>query len=131
MTQVALTSMHSGTAQASNAEVEPTFKVLRRNNTVVDFEPTKIALAMTKAFIATEGSAGAESSKIRDLVQKLTNQVVETLKRRLPGGGLLHIEHIQDQVELALMRAGEQEVARRYILYREERAKERAAARVA
>ncbi|PWT95622.1 MAG: ribonucleoside-diphosphate reductase subunit alpha [Candidatus Melainabacteria bacterium] len=124
--------MHSGIAQTgSTDQAEPTFKVLRRNNTVVDFEPAKIALAMKKAFIATEGGAGAESSKIHDLVDKLTNQVVETLKRRLPGGGLLHIEHIQDQVELALMRAGEHEVARRYILYREQRAKERAAAKEA
>jgi ribonucleoside-diphosphate reductase alpha chain len=132
MTQVAQTTNSLGSLlRTAQAEPESTYKVLRRNSTVVDFEPSKIALAMTKAFIATEGGAGAESSKIRDLVQKLTDQVVETLKRRLPNGGLLHIEHIQDQVELALMRAGEHEVARRYILYREERAKERAAARVA
>ncbi len=108
-----------------------TYKVLRRNNTVVDFEPSKIAIAMTKAFIAAEGSGAADSSKVRDIVQKLTAQIVQTLKRRLPNGGLLHIEHIQDQVELALMRSGEHEVARRYILYREERAKERAAALLA
>lgn len=126
MSQVTLTTNPPGTV-----EVESSYKVLRRDSTVVDFEPTKIAVAMTKAFIATEGGAAPESSKIRDLVQKLTNQVVEILKRRLPNGGLLHIEHIQDQVELALMRAGEHEVARRYILYREQRAKERAAAREA
>jgi ribonucleoside-diphosphate reductase alpha chain len=109
------------------AESKETYKVLRRNNTVVDFEPSKIAIAMTKAFIAVEGGGAAESSKVRDIVQKLTTQIVQTLKRRLPNGGLLHIEHIQDQVELALMRSGEHEVARRYILYREERSKERAA----
>ncbi len=103
------------------------YKVLRRNNTVVDFDPKKIAIAMTKAFLAVEGQDAPESSRIKDLVQKLTPQIVDTLKRRLPNGGLLHIEHIQDQVELALMRTGEHEVARRYILYREERAKQRAA----
>jgi ribonucleoside-diphosphate reductase alpha chain len=103
------------------------YKVLRRNGSVVDFEPSKIAIAVTKAFIATEGGAAEDSSRVRDLVQKLTSQVVQTLKRRLPDGGLLHIEHIQDQVELELMRAGEYDVARRYILYREERAKERQA----
>src|ERR1700677_1020695 len=80
------------------------YKVLRRNNTVVDFDPKKIAIAMTKAFLAVEGKDAPESSRIKDLVQKLTPQIVETLKRRLPNGGLLHIEHIQDQVELALMR---------------------------
>jgi len=103
------------------------YKVLRRNGSVVDFEPSKIAIAVTKAFIATEGGAAGDSSRVRDLVQKLTAQVVQTVKRRLPDGGLLHIEHIQDLVELELMRAGEYEVARRYILYREERAKERQA----
>lgn len=109
--------------QALNQEP---YKVLRRNNTVVDFDPKKIALAMTKAFLAAEGQDAPESSRIKDLTHKLTVQVVETLKRHLPNGGLLHIEHIQDQVELAIMRAGEHDVARRYILYREERAKERA-----
>src|ERR1700733_11915622 len=102
-------------------------KVLRRNNTVVDFDPKKIAIAMTKAFLAVQGQDAPESSAIKDLVHKLTTQITDTLKRRLPSGGLLHIEHIQDQVELALMRAGEHEVARSYILYREERSRQRAA----
>ncbi len=103
------------------------YKVLRRNNTVVDFDPKKISVAMTKAFLAVQGQDAPESSAIKDLVHKLTTQIIDTLKRRLPKGGLLHIEHIQDQVELALMRAGEHEVARSYILYREERARQRAA----
>ncbi|HEY9679134.1 MAG TPA: ribonucleoside-diphosphate reductase subunit alpha [Drouetiella sp.] len=102
------------------------YKVLRRDNTVVDFDPAKISVAMTKAFIAVEGeSGGAISSKVRDIVQKLTSQVCSVLERRLPEGGILHIEHIQDQVELALMRTGEHEVARSYVLYRDARAKER------
>lgn len=103
------------------------YKVLRRNGNVVEFDPSKIAVAMTKAFLAVEGTHGAESSRVRALVSKLTGQIVETLMKRLPEGGVLHIEHIQDQVELAMMRAGEQEVARRYVLYREARAQERAA----
>src|SRR5262249_2979077 len=41
-------------------------------------------------------------------------------------GGAIHIEEIQDQVELVLMRGGEHEVARAYVLYREKRAQERA-----
>lgn len=101
------------------------YKVIRRTGQVVPFDPSKIAVAMTKAFLATEGTHGSESSRVRDLVQKLTAQVVETLMRRQPTGGSLHIELIQDQVELCLMRAGEQEVARKYVLYREERARER------
>jgi ribonucleoside-diphosphate reductase alpha chain len=101
------------------------YKVIRRDGNVAPFEPTKVAVALTKAFIASEGDACAASSRIRDIVNKLTAQVVETLTRRSPQGGTVHIENIQDQVELVLMRSGEHEVARRYVLYREARSKER------
>lgn len=101
------------------------YKVLRRNGNVAEFQPHKISVAMTKAFLAVEGSHGEESSKIRDLVRKLTEQVVDTLLQRLPDGGVFHIEHIQDQVEIALMRANEHEVARGYVLYRNQRAQQR------
>ena len=110
---------------SSKTESTSPYKVLRRDGGVVDFEPTKISVAISKAFIAVEGETGTSSSKVRDIVQKLTEQVIETIHRRLPDGGILHIEHIQDQVEIALMRAGEYEVARGYVLYREARAKER------
>src|ERR1700712_2862312 len=101
------------------------YKVLRRDNTAVDFDPAKISVAITKAFIAVEGeSGGVISSKVRDIVQRLTAQICAVIERRLPDGGVLHLEHIQDQVELALMREGEHEVARSYVLYREARAKE-------
>jgi ribonucleoside-diphosphate reductase alpha chain len=113
---------------SSKAESTSPYKVLRRDGGVVDFEPTKISVAISKAFIAVEGETGTSSSKVRDLVHKLTEQVVDTIHRRLPDGGILHIEHIQDQVEIALMRAGEYEVARGFVLYREARAKERSAA---
>src|SRR5271156_7094367 len=71
------------------------YKVLRRDGSVAEFEPTKISVALTKAFIAIEGEAGSSSSKVRDVVARLTEQVVHTIKRRLPEGGILHIEHIQ------------------------------------
>ena len=44
----------------------------------------------------------------------------------MPSGGTIHIEDIQDQVELALMRAGEHKIARDYVIYREEQARKRA-----
>ncbi|ATE61219.1 ribonucleoside-diphosphate reductase subunit alpha [Thauera sinica] len=102
-------------------------QVIRRNGAVVAFDPEKIALAMTKAFLAVEGSQSAVSSRVRELVARLTDIVVRSLTRRLPDGGTVHIEDIQDQVELALMRSGEHDVARAYVLYRERRAAERAA----
>ncbi len=102
------------------------YRVIRRDQSVVPFDASKIHVALTKAFLAVEGGTGAASARIRDLVSRLAGQVVETLERRQPGGGTFHIEDIQDQVELALMRGGEHEVARAYVLYREERARERA-----
>jgi ribonucleoside-diphosphate reductase alpha chain len=102
------------------------YKVIRRNGAVVAFEPPKIAVAMTKAFLAVNGGQGAASARIRELVARLADSAVEALIRRQPSGGTFHIEDIQDQVELALMRAGEHEVARSYVLYREQRSRERA-----
>ena len=102
------------------------YKVIRRNGAVVGFEPPKIAIAMTKAFIAVNGGQGAASARVREQVAQLTENVVNALMRRQPSGGTFHIEDIQDQVELALMRGGEHHGARAYVLYREERAKERA-----
>src|SRR5213082_4117036 len=102
------------------------YKVIRRNGAVVGFEPAKVSVAMTKAFLAVNGAQGAASARIRELVGGLTDTVVAALLRRQPQGGTFHIEDIQDQVELALMRSGEHDVARAYVLYREERAKARA-----
>nr|WP_084544775.1 ribonucleoside-diphosphate reductase subunit alpha [Derxia gummosa] len=103
------------------------YRVIRRNGAVVGFEPSKVAVAMSKAFIAVNGGQGAASARVREVVEKLTRDVVGALLRRQPAGGTFHIEDIQDQVELALMRSGEHEVARAYVLYRERRAAERAA----
>ncbi|GAA4406303.1 ribonucleoside-diphosphate reductase subunit alpha [Quisquiliibacterium transsilvanicum] len=111
------------------ASAHASFRVVRRNGTVVSFDADKIALAMSKAFLAVEGHKGADSSRVRDLVPRLTGTVVDALTRRIPDGATLHIEDIQDQVELALMRSGEHDVARAYVLYRERRAAERAAPR--
>ncbi|HSJ79589.1 MAG TPA: ATP cone domain-containing protein, partial [Thiobacillus sp.] len=103
------------------------YKIIRRNGAVVGFAPNKIAIAVTKAFIAVQGGQAAASARIRELVEAITGQVTAALMRRTPNGGTFHIEDIQDQVELALMRSGEHEVARAYVLYREKRTQERAA----
>src|SRR6185436_12430425 len=107
------------------------FKLIRRNGAVVAFEPGKISVALTKAFLAVNGSQGAASARIREIVGVLTDSVVGALMRRQPGGGTFHIEDVQDQVELALMRSGEHDAARAYVLYREERSKARAQEKVA
>src|SRR5947207_1659665 len=102
------------------------YKIIRRNGAVVGFEPGKISVAVTKAFLAVEGGQSAASARIRELVAALTDAVVSALVRRHPAGGTFHIEDVQDQVELALMRSGEHEVARAYVLYREKRSEARA-----
>src|SRR5437762_151599 len=102
------------------------YKIIRRNGAVVGFEPCKISVALTKAFLAVEGGQSAASARIRELVAALTDAVVSALVRRQPAGGTFHIEDVQDQVELALMRSGEHEVARAYVLYREKRSEARA-----
>ena len=104
------------------------YHIIRRNGSVVDFAPNKIALAMTKAFLAVNGGQGAASARVRELVEHLSTLAVNALLRNRPSGGTFHIEDIQDQVELALMRSGQHDVARAYVLYREKRAQERAAA---
>jgi ribonucleoside-diphosphate reductase alpha chain len=102
------------------------YKIIRRNGSVAGFEPNKISIAMTKAFIAVNGGPGVASARVREVVARLTDDVVSALMRRQPAGGTFHIEDIQDQVELALMRSGEHDVARSYVLYREDRARKRA-----
>ncbi|MDC0379576.1 ribonucleoside-diphosphate reductase subunit alpha [Litorivicinus sp.] len=96
-------------------------RVMKRNGSVVGFDATKIVVAMSKAFLAVEGNTAAASNRIHETVERLTAQVVDTFRRRMPSGGIVHIEDIQDQVELCLMRNGEHRVARDYVLYREER----------
>ena len=102
------------------------YKIIRRNGAVVGFEPDKIAVAMTKAFLAVAGGTAAASAGVRDKVQRRSPRPwCSALMRRHPSGGTFHIEDVQDQVELAMMRAGEHQVARSYVLYRDERARER------
>ncbi|CAN5259791.1 ribonucleoside-diphosphate reductase subunit alpha [soil metagenome] len=134
--------MHTETSATYKAKISQSFndasaelaitkpgqlRVIRRNSTLTPYDDTKIAVAMTKAFLAVEGGHAAASTRIHETVEKLTGYISDVFKHRLPHDGTVHIEDIQDQVELVLMRAGEHKVARSYVLYREERRKQRAA----
>ena len=101
--------------------------VISRDGTVSPFDATKIATAVAKAFHAVEGAEAAGSQRVRELVADLTRQVEEKLRRQAGPDRGVHIEQIQDQVELVLMRDGHHKVARAYVLYREEHAKARTA----
>ena len=119
----------SSSAAATHPEVAATapgeFKVIRRNGKVTLFDGNKIKIALTKAFLAVEGGTAAASTRVHETVEELADSVARAITRRMPAGGAVHIEDIQDQVELALMRGGQHKVARSYVLYRDERARER------
>ena len=121
-----VTAPTSGPISPSIAATAPgQIRVIKRNGTVVPYTEDKIAVAITKAFLAVEGGTAAASPRIRELVAGLARRVSSIFMRRLPSGGTIHIEDVQDQVELALMRSGEHKAARTYVLYREERARAR------
>jgi ribonucleoside-diphosphate reductase alpha chain len=111
---------------AASVHALANYQIIRRNGAVVPFEPNKIAVALMKAFLAVHGTQGAASASVREVVEELTQAVVRALVRSRPGGGTFHIEDVQDQVELGLMRSSNHEVARAYVLYRERRTQERA-----
>jgi len=133
-TDLNISSHASGLVDLPESELNTTasshalahYQIIRRNGAVVPFEPNKIAVAMMKAFLAVHGTQGAASASVREVVEELTQNVVRALMRSRPGGGTFHIEDVQDQVELGLMRSSNHEVARAYVLYRERRTQERA-----
>lgn len=108
-----------------SAQAPGQLRVIKRNGKLTTYDDSKIEVAVTKAFLAVEGGQAAASTRIHEVVNALTKQISDTFNRRMPTGGTIHIEEIQDQVELALMRAGEHKVARSYVLYREERRRAR------
>jgi ribonucleoside-diphosphate reductase alpha chain len=115
----------SSQAESLTATAPGQLRVIKRNGTVVPYDASKFSVALTKAFLAVEGETAGVSTRVRETVNNLTQQIDATFKRRMPSGGTIHIEEVQDLVELTLMRSGEQKVARDYVLYREEHARMR------
>jgi len=121
------TSMNTEADATSLAATAPgQYRIIRRNGKVTAFDAEKISIAMTKAFLAVEGGNAAASNRIHEIVKQLTHEVAGALTRRIPDGGTFHIEDVQDQVELALMRGGHQQISRAYVIYRHEHARARA-----
>jgi ribonucleoside-diphosphate reductase alpha chain len=98
-------------------------RVIKRNGAVVAYSESKISVAITKAYLAVEGGNAAASTRIHESVAQLGGLITDIFRRRMPSGGTIHIEDIQDQVELALMRTGEHKIARSYVIYRAEHAR--------
>jgi ribonucleoside-diphosphate reductase alpha chain len=125
--QEALNSLPSAApaGAANSSSPNDSYQIIRRSGAVVAFEPKKIAVALTKAFLAVHGAGRGFGQRARH-GRRTDRAVVRALVRSRPGGGTFHIEDVQDQVELGLMRGGHHDVARAYVLYRERRAQERA-----
>ena len=121
------TAVSSRATTRSNEELPATapgqLRVIKRNGAVVTYDESKIVVAITKAYLAIEGGPAAASARVRETVNKMASQISTIFRRRMPSGGSIHIEEIQDQVELAMMRTGEHKVARAYVLYRAEHAR--------
>ncbi len=100
-------------------------RVIKRNGAVVGYDDSKITVAITKAFLAVEGGNAAASTRVHELVANMSREISNLFRRRMPSGGSIHIEEIQDQVELMLMRTGEHKIARSYVIYRNEHARQR------
>ncbi|MDD4858586.1 MAG: adenosylcobalamin-dependent ribonucleoside-diphosphate reductase [Dehalococcoidales bacterium] len=92
-------------------------QIRKRDGTIVPFEPVKIEVAIGKAMAATK--MGSPDSA-RDMAQIVVNAATEKFAGKTPG-----IEDIQNIVENTLMTGGYPEVARAYILYRQQRAEVR------
>ena len=117
---------HNNDESLSVASTAPgQLRVIKRNGAVVAYDESKISVAITKAYLAVEGGNAAASSRIHESVAQLSSQITDIFRKRMPSGGTIHIEDIQDQVELALMRTGEHKIARSYVIYRAERSRMR------
>jgi ribonucleoside-diphosphate reductase alpha chain len=122
----AVTSSQAPTIDENITTMAPgQLRVIKRNGSVVGYDDSKIIIAITKAYLAVEGGNAAASTRVHETVARLAEDIGNTFRRRMPSGGSIHIEEIQDQVELILMRTGEHKVARSYVIYRNEHARDR------
>ena len=101
-------------------------QVIKRDKRLVPYDSQCVETAIKKAFLAVEGDLTTQSTRVNQIASRLAESITNSFKNRWPGGGLVHIESIQDKVQLALMVEGEHDVAVSYVLYRDQRRKERA-----
>jgi uridine kinase len=98
--------------------------VIKRSGAIVPFNPDRITNAIYRAAVSVGG-------RDRERAAWLTSQVVELLEDTIADGSHPHIEEIQDAVEKVLIENGHAQVAKAYILYREERKRQRSEAETA
>lgn len=108
--------------------------LIKRDGSVVPFQPEKIRTAVLSAFLFDgdgkpyHASGVKQSQADHEKAATVTQNVVAALSRnRGESTAHVHIESVQDQVELELMRSGEHKIARGYVIYRERQTQKRAA----
>ena len=111
-------------------ELLETIKVVKRNGSKVDFNGTKIAMAIKKGFdsIKDIDEEGEESNKYNSVdIQKVYQDVIATIKKNYENKERIKIEEIQDIIEETLKIDGYQDVFESFSDYREKRAQSRVA----
>ena len=99
------------------------YTITKRDGKVVSFKPEKITSAIAHAFRAH--NHGILTETLLERVQEASQGVVDEIRNLWPDGRCINIEEIQDLVETRLMKAGNHEIAKRFILHREKQAKTR------
>src|SRR3989338_5782353 len=105
---------------AARRAVLDLYSIIKRDGRVVSFKPEKISTAIAKAFYA---HSAEDFNIILERAKHLTNLIVAEIQTLWPDGKAINIEEIQDLVEKALMKESHHEIAKKYILYREQRTK--------
>lgn len=119
--------MNTTTSSSTASTLQPNQAyVKKRCGQLAELNTQKIHTAIKKAFLATDLSYTQRSQELQDKLNLFTQQVQELITQRLRDTQVIEIETIQDFVELTLMREGEHQVARSYVLYREQRKQDRA-----
>lgn len=102
---------------------ETQYTVVKRNGTLVPFRRDRILYAIEAAFRDTKKipSPLPIDLEIKQIIEKMTDLVVKQVLNLASKGACLTVEGIQDVVEVTLMKNGHHDIARDYIIYRDER----------
>ncbi len=97
--------------------------VVKRNGKKVDFDGSKIALAIKKGFDATKISNGDEEEFVytENDIQKVYKEVITRIEKEFLDQEKIKIEQIQDLIEEALQKKGYEDVYEQFSKYRERR----------
>ena len=106
-------------------------KIRKRNGDIMDFDQTRIAVAIEKAAIATQQQISEDAAADLSFIPRLVRHIIEELEHRFSDASRIpDIESIQDVVERELLACGRFDVAKNFILYRAEHARLRAEKRI-